>query len=356
MLTTRRRIATAAAAALTTSLAACGGGSSTSGAPDETLAITMWGGTAQTAHVDSYFTPWAEANGVSIQQDSPTDYAKIKAQVEAGKVSWGVVEVEPNYANTACAEGLLEKLPASVTDAATEAGVDPAQIGECGIPNLQYAFNIAYNTDTFPDEHPTTWAEFFDTEAFPGNRGFWKYATGGIFEAALLADGVAPDELYPLDLDRAFAKLDTIKSDIVFYDTGDQQAQLVASGEAPLVQAWNGRISQAAQAGQPVANEWGEHFVSYDRLVVLKGYENAELAMEWMTWFLENPWAQADDAVASAYAPVVPAALDLVPEDARKELPGYPANAALSAGGIDYGYWAENYNEVTERFNAWILG
>lgn len=351
-MTNKKYVAIAAAVALTTSLSACGGGSSANDA--KSLTVTMWGGSAQKAHVASYFTPWAKENGATIKQDSPTDYAKIKAQVEAGKVSWGVTEVEPNFANTACADGLLEKLPQTVIDAAKAAGVSDSQVGECAIPNLQYAFNIAYNTDTFKSGHPTTWAEFFDTTKFPGKRGFWKYATGGIFEAALLADGVPADQLYPLDLDRAFKKLDTIKKDIVFYDTGDQQAQLVASGEAPLVQAWNGRIYQAAKAGEPVANEWGENLVSYDQVVIPKGYKNAKLGTDWMTWFLNNPQAQANDATASAYAPPSPKALALVPEAVRKELPGYPANAAKSAGVIDYAYWAKNYDKVTERFNSWI--
>lgn len=346
-----RTLAVAAISVLAVTLSACSSGS---GSSSESLTVTMWGGAAQKAHVDSYFTPWADENGVEIRQDSPTDYAKIAAQVDAGKVSWGVVEVEPNYATSACADGKLEKLPAEVIDAAKEAGVDEAKMGDCAIPNLAYTFSIAYNTDEFGDEHPTTWAEFFDTKKFPGKRGFWKYATGGIFEAALLADGVKPEDLYPLDLDRAFKKLDTIKKDIVWYDTGDQQVQLVASGEAPLVQAWNGRIVQAAEAGEPVANEYSENLVSYDQVAVPKGYENAELAFEWMTWFVKNAQAQADDAVASNYGPITPAAIDLVPEDKRDELAGSENVDGQSAAVMDYTYWAENYDSVTEKFNSWI--
>lgn len=348
----RRYTAIAGAAALALTLSACGGGSSADDA--KSLTVTMWGGQAQTAHVDSYFTPWAEETGVTIKQDSPTDYAKIETMVNAGKANWGVVEVEPNFANTACEEGLLEKLPQRVIDAAKEAGVPDTQMGECAIPNLQYTFSIAYNTEVFADKHPTTWAEFFDTEAFPGKRGFWKYATGGIFEAALLADGVQADQLYPLDLPRAFKKLDTIKSDIVWYDTGDQQTQLVASGEAPLVQAWNGRITAAASEGQAVANEYGQNLISYDQVVIPKGYPNAELAADWMVWFLNNPQAQADDSVASGYGPVSSAAIDLVPEANRDDLAGSEAVAKDSAGLIDYGYWAKNYDTVTEQLNNWI--
>lgn len=349
---TTKLLVAASAVGLAVTLSSCGGNSS--GSSGSTLTVTMWGGAAQKAHVDSYFTPWAKAKNVSIKQDSPTDYAKIKAQVEAGKVSWGPTEVEPNFANSACEAGLLEKLPQDVIDKAKATGVATDQIGPCAIPILQYSFTIAYNSSTFPTAHPKTWAEFFDTKKFPGKRGFWKYATGGMFEAALLADGVKPDQLYPLDIDRAFKKLDTIKSDIVFFDTGDQMTQMLASGEAPLLQAWSGRIFQAQQAGEKVANEWNDNLVSYDQIAVPKGYPNKDLAFEWMRWFLDNPKAQAADAEASFYGPASDKALEFVPENIRKELPGFKANAEHSAGLIDYGYWAKNYDSVTERLNSWI--
>jgi len=345
-------LAIASVTGLAVALSGCGGGDS--GGSDSTLTVTMWGGAAQKAHVDSYFIPWAKANGVTIKQDSPTDYAKIKAQVEAGKVTWGLTEVEPNFANTACESGLLEKLPQDIIDKAKASGVAEEQIGECAIPILQYSFTIAYNTKTFSGDHPKTWAEFFDTRRFPGKRGFWKYATGGMFEAALLADGVKPDELYPLDIDRAFKKLETIKKDIVFYDTGDQMTQMLASGEAPLVQAWSGRIYQARQEGEKVANEWNENLVSYDQIAVPKGYPNKELAFQWMRWFLDNPKAQAADADASIYGPASENALQYVSADVRKELPGHPANAEKAIGLVNYDYWAEHYDSVTERLNAWI--
>lgn len=345
----KRSAAVVAASALALGAAACGGG----GASDdgESLTVVMWGGSAQEAHVASYVTPWAKENNVTVKQDQPTDYAKLRAQVESGKVSWGVVEVEPNFAVNACKDGLLEKIDTEIVDTSV---LNPAFVSECAIPNLQYAFNIAYNTDTFKDEHPTTWAEFFDTEKFPGKRGFWKYATGGIFEAALLADGVKPEELYPLDIDRAFKKLDTIKEDTVFYETGDQQVQLLATGEAPLVQAWNGRVSQAAKAGEPVANEYNQHFISYDTVVIPKGYPNADLAMEFLGHFVKDLEGQAADAKASGYAPVNDKAMELIDEAVAAELPTSEQNAEMLATPIDYGYWAENYDAVAERFNKWL--
>jgi len=342
-----KRVLTAGVALTTVlGLAACGA----AGGSDDQLTVVMWGGQDQKTHIKEAVAPWGKEEGVTIKQDSPSDYAKFRAQVESGKVSWDVVEVEPNFAHTACDKGWAEKIDTSIVDTSD---LNPEEVTDCAIPVLEYAFTIGYNTDKFPKAHPTTWAEFFDTKKFPGKRGFWKYATGAIFEAALLADGVKPDELYPLDIDRAFKKLDTIKDDIVFYETGEQQQQLVASGEAPLVQAWNGRIYSAAKEGQPVANEWNQHLLSYDQLVIPKGAKNAENAQKWMKWYVEHPEAQAGYSNATAYGPITEAALEHVKPDVLKELPTSPDNAPKRAAIIDYAYWAEHYDEVSERLNEW---
>ena len=329
-------------------VAACGG----AGAADDgkSLTIVEWGGEDQKTHVRATAESWADENGVTLKQDSPTDYAKLRAQVESGKVSWGAVEVEPNFAHNACASGWAEKLDTTKIDTSL---LKEDEVSECSVPVLEYAFTIGYNTDTFPDAHPTTWAEFFDTKKFPGKRGFWKYATGAMFEAALLADGVAPEDLYPLDIDRAFKKLDTIKDDIVFYETGEQQQQLVSSGEVPLIQAWNGRIYAAAKAGQPVANEWNEHLVSYDQWIIPKGSPQADNAQNWLAHYVKDLKGQAEYANATAYAPVSEGALEYVDPEVAKELPTYPENAAKMSVIVDYGYWAEHYDEVSEKLNEW---
>ena len=337
------------AALLTTALAGCGSGAAAE--DSKALTFVMWGGSIQEANMESYVQPWAEKEGVRVLQDSPTDYAKLRAQVESGKPSWGVVQVEPNFAVQACKEGLLEKIDTSVVDTSV---VDPEMVSECAVPNIIEDFTIGYNTDVFTGDHPTDWAEFFDTKEFPGKRGFWKYVTGGIFEAALLADGVAPADLYPLDIDRAFAKLDTIKDDLLFYDTGDQQVQLLASGEAPLVQAWNGRLTVAAAEGQPVANEWGAHLHAYEQFVIPKGYANADLAQEFLGHFVKDVEGQAVWAERTGFSPVNPGALEHVSAETARGISISPEIVSKSAATVDYTYWEEHYDEVTERFNEWL--
>ena len=213
------------------------------------MVFTSWGGTTQDAQTAAWADPFAAETGVAVLQDGPTDYGKIKAMVEAGSVSWDVVDVEGDYAVQAGAAGLLEPLDFTVID---RSKLDPRFVTDHSVGSFYYSFVIGCNQDAVA-ACPATWAELFDTEAFPGKRTFYKWSAPGVIEAALLADGVAPADLYPLDLDRAFAKLDTIKDEIIWWSSGAQSQQLLASAEAPMGSFWNGRLTALADSGVTVA-------------------------------------------------------------------------------------------------------
>lgn len=346
------KIGMAALGVVTTfAMAACG--TDAAGDDSKSLTVVSYGGEPQKAQVGAWAQKWADDNGVKLLQDSPTDYAKLRAQVEAKKVTWGAVEVEPNFAVSACEDGILEKIDLSDIDMT---GLDPEQFSDCGVPTLQYSFTIAYNKESFKDGHPTTWAEFFDTDAFPGKRGLMKFASTGVMEAALLADGVAPDDLYPLDIDRALKKLDTIKDDIVWYETGDQQSELLSTGEASAAMGWSGRIAQGEKAGQPIANEWSQNLATYDQWVIPKGYAQAATAKEWLAHLLTDAEGQAKAAESYYYAPASAKALDKLPADIRGQMANAPENVEKRAILMDYDYWAENFDAVSEKFNAWLAG
>ncbi|HEX9966882.1 MAG TPA: extracellular solute-binding protein, partial [Solirubrobacterales bacterium] len=162
----------------------------------------------------AFLDPVESDTGLRIAFDSPTDYAKLQAQVESDNVTWTVVQTDPWWTEAYCGK-LIERIVVEVP-----AQPDAFESGPCGTPADAFAFLPTYDKDEFGDDPPTGWADFFDTEKYPGKRAVWgSYAINGVLEGALLADGVSPDQLYPLDLDRAFAKLDTIKDDIDFYDT-----------------------------------------------------------------------------------------------------------------------------------------
>jgi len=310
-----------AATALTLSIAAC--------AQQEKLTFSSWGGTTQ----DAQKAHWADTYpNAKITQDGPTDYGKLKAMVEAGNVQWDVVDVEGDYAVQAGNAGLLEPLDFSIID---KTRLDPRFVTDYAVGSFYYSFVIGCNQDAVK-ACPQTWADVFDTQKFPGKRTFYKWSAPGVIEAALLADGVPADKLYPLDLDRAFAKLDTIKSDIIWWSSGAQSQQLIASAEAPFGSLWNGRI-------------WHNNITAADMLVVPKGTRNKEAAMRFIA-HASSAKPQADFAAASGYAPINLDSAELMEASIRATLPDQQTATQVNA---DMNYWAAQREEIGKRWYSW---
>jgi putative spermidine/putrescine transport system substrate-binding protein len=309
------------------------------------LVFSSWGGTTQDAQKAAWADKFTEKTGINVLQDGPTDYGKLKAMVEANAVTWDVVDVEGDYAAQAGKKGLLEKLDFSVID---KSKLDPRFVTEYSVGSFYYSFVIGCNKDVV-DACPKTWADLFDTEKFPGKRAFYKWSAPGVIEAALLADGVPADKLYPLDLDRAFKKLDTIKGDIIWWSGGAQSQQLLASAEAPFGSLWNGRMTALAQTGVSVETSWEQNITAADSLVVPKGAKNKEAAMQFIA-LATSAQAQAELANLTGYAPINLDSPELMDAELAKTLPDAQTASQVNA---DMNYWAENRDAIGERWYAW---
>ena len=91
-----------------------------------------------------------------------------------------------------------------------------------------------YKKGTFSGTQPNSIGDFFNVSKFPGKRGIHTWANA-LIEMALMADGVPPANVYKemsskAGIDRAFAKLDTIKDHVVFWSSGSKPLELVTSG------------------------------------------------------------------------------------------------------------------------------
>ena len=314
----------------------------------DSLNFVSWGGTTQDAQKQAWAVPYSQASGARVTQDGPTDYGKLKAMVESGNVQWDVVDVEADFALRAASEGLLEPLDFSVIQ---RDKIDPRFVSDHGVGSFFFSFVLGFNQGKLGGKAPQDWTALFDTATYPGKRALYKWPSPGVLELALLADGVPADQLYPLDLDRAFKKLDTIKKDIVWWGGGAQSQQLLASGEASLGQFWNGRLYALQQDGAPVGVSWKQNLVMADFLVVPKGARNKDAAMK----FLANASSakgQADFANLTAFAPVnVDSATQLKAELA----PNLPTAYAKDQITLDYAYWAKNGPAIAARWNEWLV-
>ncbi|WP_428030437.1 ABC transporter substrate-binding protein [Ancylobacter sp.] len=338
----RMRLATA----LTFGALLAGTGLGVAIAQSNTLVFTSWGGTTQDAQKKDWAEPFTKKSGIAVKQDGPTDYGKLKAMVESGNVAWDVVDVEADFAAAAAKEGLLEPIDFGVVN---RADLDPRFVSDHAVGSFYYSFVLGFNPASFGEKAPKSWADVFDTKAFPGKRTFYKWSAPGVLEIALLADGVPADKLYPLDLDRAFKKLDTIKADIVWWGTGAQSQQLLASGEAPVGQFWNGRLFALEQSGEKVGISWEQNLTAADMLVVPKGAKNKAAAMKFLAQ-ATSPEGQASFATDSGYAPVNVKSAALMPKDVAANLPDQHTGSQIN---LDMAYWAAHRDEIGKRWYAW---
>ena len=335
----------------------------------DSITVVSWGGAYTKSQVEAYHKPWASSTGNAVvSEDYSGGLAEVRAQVEAGSVTWDVVDVELSDAIVGCDEGLLEEIDASMLPPApdgtpaTQDFMDGA-LSECAVGNIVWSTLYAYDKTKF-DTAPTTMADFFDLEKFPGKRGMRKVAKN-MLEMALMGDGVPSSEVYdvmntPEGIDRAFAKLDTIKDSVVWWEAGAQPPQLLADGEVSMTITWNGRIFNAiASEGQPFGLVWDGQIYDLDLFVIPKGSPNKDAAMDFVK-FATATKPLADQASWIPYGPVRASSIPLIGtfhSDASIQMIDHmPTTAEALRNGVqnDYMFWADNGEELNERFNAWL--
>lgn len=307
------------------------------------MIAAVGGGKLEDAYRATLFDPWKAKTGIDIIT-AANEGAQLKAMVEQGRTEWdliqGPAEALVVYAN----EGLLEPLDYSGID---RDKIVPEAMHEHFVLTDLAAYHVAWNTNNVKADPPKNWVELW---ALDGRISLWQRPFQTL-EAALLADGVEPASLYPLDLDRAFASLDKVKSKLVWWNKGAQGAQLLLDGEVDAGAIWNGRVFEPKMSGAPVDYSFDQAILVSDAWAVPKGAPNKDKAME-MIALLMSPQVQADFAKAIPYGPTNQDALALLGDDVKANLPAVGADTVL----LDVNYWAENGADATERFNKWLLG
>jgi len=289
--------------------------------------------------------------------------AQIKAQVEAKQIQWDVINIEDIDLERACSEGLLEvmehdKLPTGADGtAANKDFIEGALESECAVPAVMWSVVFAYNTQTIGKNVPTTLADVFDTKKFPGKRAFQRRPTY-LMEWALLADGVGKDKLYEVlateqGQSRAFAKLDTIKKDIVWFDAWSQAPQLLNDGGAVIVQSASGRFFNAMRNEKaPFAIVWDSHIYSFDLFAVLKGTPRRDLAMEFVRYATgSKPLSGMTDI---AYSPPRKSSMALRSLD-KQTVDNLPSTHVAAGIKSSSQFWADYGETLDEKFTEWLL-
>lgn len=308
------------------------------------------GGAMGAAMEQAYGAVFLDETGIKITMTSPPDLGKLKAMVESGNIEWNVTELNSADARMAGTQGLLEKIDDSIVDrsAYPEGAKDPYVLTAA-----VYSTNLAYREDAFPGDKPKTWADFWDVERFPGARALWNSPIDNL-EFALLADGVKPEDLYPLDIERAFRKLDEIKPHITAYwESGAQQIQMLTDSEVVLSSAWNGRVMTAANAGNPIKISWDGAAIKQFYVGIPKGVKGAYWSQKFLA-AMTDPKAQSTFANTFAAPGLNPKSLEFVDAAVRPYSPTEPEHMKLSFWQDDM-WWNEHVADLKQRWQRWML-
>jgi putative spermidine/putrescine transport system substrate-binding protein len=354
-----------------TLLATAGLGLVATAQADITMVVVSWGGAYTKSQQRAYHQPYMDANpGVTIvNDDSASEGAsKLRAQVEAGNVTWDLLDAEAPNAITLCDEGLVEEInfdkdlaPAPDGTSATE-DFGKSLISDCFIPQIAYSTTLGFRSDIY-DVEPTKMADVFDLEKFPGKRSLEKRPDPNL-EWALIADGVDPKDVYKVldteeGVNRAFKKLDTIKDQVIWWTKGSQPMQLLADGEVAFGSAYNGRLFEAIEVNkQPIKMLWDGQALQLDGWVVPKGAPNKAEVMKYLR-FATDTQRLADQAKYISYGPLRASSAPMVGKHADLGIdmaPHMPTAPQNMKGAIfyDFEWWADNKDDLAERFESWL--
>ncbi|MDA7087703.1 ABC transporter substrate-binding protein [Pseudomonas sp. SA3-5] len=316
------------------------------------LTAISFGGASKEAQVKAFYEPFEKSTGNKILAGQYNgEMAKVKAMVDTNSVNWNLLEVESPELARGCDEGLFEPLDPALfgnPDDFIDGAIQP-----CGVGFFVWSTVLAYNADKLSGA-PTGWVDFWDVEKFPGKRGLRKGAKYTL-EFALMADGVAPAEVYKVlatreGVDRAFRKLDELKPNIQWWEAGAQPPQYLASGDVVMSSAYNGRIA-AVQDESNLQVVWNGGIYDFDSWAIPRGATNQEEAKQFIAFSVQ---AQPQKVFAEniAYGPAKKQAIDLLAPERLSVMPTTPENIKDQVA-IDVTFWADYGEQLEQRFNAW---
>jgi putative spermidine/putrescine transport system substrate-binding protein len=316
---------------------------------DATLTFVSWGGTLQDAFTKNWLDPFSKEHGnVTIVSQSPPEAAKIKAQQDAKQVTWDVVDqglADFDMAKT------FEPVDCRIVKCDE---IDPKLKIDNGVPFYTYANPILYSTKDFGGAVPQGWADYFDFQKFPGKRALAQ-SSAGLVEKLLLADGVKPEELYPLDIERAFKFLDKIKDNVIFWQAASNCKALITSGEVNMADCASGNQRELIEDEKlPFATQWNQAIPSQTYLTVPIGSKNSVAA-----WNLIQYITSAEKgALLGTFRPYAPGNVKAqanMPTTYKGWYPTEHADQILQ--GYNKDSWHEkNGVELNERIQSWLAG
>ena len=283
---------------------------------------------------------------------------EVRTMAASGQMLYDAMEVSASSYPQAVREGLLEPIDYSLLDPDNKL---PAKAKKkFGVVSASYSTVPVQRLDKNPEGRKMqSWADFWDVDTFPGPRSLKQQPEYNL-EFALIADGVAPDDVYDVlgteeGLDRAFAKLSELKPYIpVWWTSGAQSVQLLSDGEVFYSTTYNGRVGKLQESGVDVEIMWNGGALHTSHVGIPKGAPNYEMAHEWIRVRTMRPDLELEYVKKLPYPNFAPGLFDAMSEEQAKTMPSYPANADVQFVANEE-FWAENIERIRERFDEWLL-
>jgi putative spermidine/putrescine transport system substrate-binding protein len=317
--------------------------------------VVGFGGTYQELQDSLIFKPAAKAMRVAIDGISYSgDYGQLAERIRGDKNDWAIVQVESNFLLEGAAQGLLDSIDYQRLPRGAD-GFVPGATNKYGIAHIGWANVLAWNAARLPTgaRPPSAWADLWDTKTYPGRRLLRRIARGNL-EVALLADGVSPDSLYPLDVPRALAKLDGIRGSIEWWSSGAESQEKLLNG-ATMGVLWNGRAWALEREGKPIHHTLNEAIVDYDWWIVPRGQVNIWGNRIWeFLAYASRPDVQAGIARNYGYAPTTIQGVNELTHDEQLDMPTSEQNRVHEIP-FDSAWWAQNEARVSAEWNAWLI-
>lgn len=347
--------------AITGMLAACSSGGSSSPTPTKSEAVDTtpaqitfvgYGGSGQDAMITAWQKPYTALHpNVTFLNTSPPTVAQVQAQVLAGVTTWDVMNVAPYAAEQNCGT-LFEKLKLDVDPKDYPKGT----IGNCYVGNFTNGPEFAYNTDKWPDpaKAPKTIADYFDTKKFPGKRGVVATIQDGMLEYPAIADGVKPDKVYPVDINKSLAKWATIRSDTLFAPNVGALQQAAAAGQVDMFFLAESRQLALLDAGVHIKPVWDVTLAALNAFAIPKGSKNVAAT----TKFIEFTLQPEPSAKMAELAGVSPVNLNSKPVKTKNAEAVDILGKANTGKTIiqDTDYFSKNFNKLQPVLTNWLLG
>ncbi|MEL7150438.1 MAG: extracellular solute-binding protein [Pseudomonadota bacterium] len=356
----------------TSALAVSAGASFADGHMADELTVVSWGGAYQVSQQRAYSEPYAAETGTTFVWDesSAEAVAKLRAMNEAGNITWDVVDVVAADAIRLCDEGLAMEIDHDEMLAAAPDGTSATEdfgdliVSDCFIPQIVYSTAFGYRTDML-DNAPDSVCAIFDQETYPGKRSLERRPIANL-EWALICDGVDISEVYDVleteeGQDRAFAKLDTIKDNTIWWSAGAETPQLLADGEVTIGSTYNGRLfSVIEEQNQPVGMLWDWQMFDLDGWIIPAGLPEDRLAraLDFVSYATDTQ-RLADQAKYISYGPARASSAPLVGKhadlgiDMAPHMPTDPANS-VNTFLFNYEWWADYRDDLDAKFQAWL--